>query len=135
MSDDNNISIAAIVVALVALIVALGQLFGQYFATADGYRRCQPSVMGRWAKFTRLRWRWSQFRFETLYTTPEITFVRRSVTGPLYGTAYSCVQQPDLFQMPEKHYMGDEGVCWLLLLDSLQITSSFLEKHQYVMSF
>lgn len=134
MSDDN-VSIAAIVVALVALIVALGQLFGQYFATADGYRRCQPSVMGRWAKFTRLRWRWSQFRFETLYTTPEISFVDRSMEGIIDDKVHNCVQRPDLFQMPEKHNMSDESVCWLLLLDSLRIRSSIWERKQYVMSF
>jgi hypothetical protein len=27
--------------------------------------------MGGWAKKTRLRWRWREFRFATLYTTPE----------------------------------------------------------------
>ena len=72
MSTDSTVSVVALTVALVALIVTLGQLLGQYFATADGYRRCQPPVMGPWAKHTRLRYRWSQFRFETLFTIPEI---------------------------------------------------------------
>lgn len=55
MGDENTLSIAALAVALVALIVALGQLIGQYFATADGYRRCQSSVMGPWAKVCEYR--------------------------------------------------------------------------------
>ncbi|KAL9027040.1 MAG: hypothetical protein Q9196_004381 [Gyalolechia fulgens] len=63
---------AALAIALTALAIAIAQLLGQLFATADGYRRCQPSVMGAWAKHTRLRWKWSQMRFETLFTTPEI---------------------------------------------------------------
>ncbi|KAI4188888.1 MAG: hypothetical protein L6R41_001859 [Letrouitia leprolyta] len=63
---------AALAIALTALAIAVAQLLGQLFATADGYRRCQPSVMGTWAKHTKLRWRWSQMRFETLFTTPEI---------------------------------------------------------------
>lgn len=29
-------------------------------------------MMGAWARHTRLKWRWSQFRFETLFTVPEI---------------------------------------------------------------
>jgi hypothetical protein len=69
---DTNLAAAALAIALVALFTALGQLLQQYLATADGYRRCQKSVMGEYAKKTRLRWRWSEFRFETLYATPQI---------------------------------------------------------------
>lgn len=78
MSDSNGsattdrVSVVALIVSMVALIATAGQLLQQYFATADGYRRCQVSVMGAWGKKTRLRWRWRQFRFETLYSTPEI---------------------------------------------------------------
>jgi hypothetical protein len=71
-SGGDYVAITALVVSLVALVTAVGQLLQQYFATADGYRRCQASVMGNWAERTHLRWRWRQFRFETLYTTPEI---------------------------------------------------------------
>ncbi|MCJ1402304.1 hypothetical protein MMC11_005524 [Xylographa trunciseda] len=71
-STDINLAASALAIALVALIIAVGQLLQQYLATADGYRRCQMSVMGDWAKMTRLRWRWSEFRLETLFTTPEI---------------------------------------------------------------
>lgn len=71
-SIDIHLAASALAIALVALLTALGQLLQQYFATADGYRRCQKSVMGYWATRTRLRWRWREFRFETLFTTPEI---------------------------------------------------------------
>lgn len=70
--SDTNLAGAALAIALVALLTTIGQLLQQYFATADGYRRCQSSVMGPWARRTRLKWRWRQFRFETLFTTPTI---------------------------------------------------------------
>lgn len=76
--SDNNLAITALAVALAALTVALGQVLGQYFATAEGYRRCQASVMGPLADKTRLQWRWSQFRFETFYTTPTIMLLHYS---------------------------------------------------------
>lgn len=69
---DTNLAAAALAIALVALVTILAQLLQQYFATADGYRRCQNSVMGEYARKTRLHWRWREFRFETLYTTPEL---------------------------------------------------------------
>ncbi|KAF8854108.1 hypothetical protein BDZ45DRAFT_747872 [Acephala macrosclerotiorum] len=72
---DTNLAAAALAIALVALVTAVGQLLQQYFATADGYRRCQKSVMGEYGRRTRLHWRWREFRFETLYTTPEIFLV------------------------------------------------------------
>ncbi|RDL40064.1 Uncharacterized protein BP5553_00043 [Venustampulla echinocandica] len=75
MSDETTLSAAALGIALVALVTAFGQLLQQYLATADGFRRCQKSVMGEYARKTHRRWRWSEFRFETLYTVPEITMV------------------------------------------------------------
>lgn len=71
-NSDFSISVFALTISFVALFIALFQLLAQVFDTAEGYRRCQPSVLGRWAGKTRLRWRWTQFRFETLFTTPEI---------------------------------------------------------------
>ena len=72
MDDSSRVSLLALIVALLALVIALGQLIQQIFGTADGYRRCQQSVIGPWAKYTKLRWRWSQFRFETKFATPDI---------------------------------------------------------------
>ena len=70
MVNDTIISTIALAVSLVALITTVSQVLGQFLATADGYRRCQASVMGGWAKMTHRRFRWSEMRFETLYTTP-----------------------------------------------------------------
>lgn len=75
MSGDTDLAIIALIVSLVALFTTIGQLLQQYFATADGYRRCHKSVMGEYGKKTRLHWRWREFRFETIYTTPEIFLV------------------------------------------------------------
>ncbi|KAH9215402.1 hypothetical protein DL95DRAFT_388708, partial [Leptodontidium sp. 2 PMI_412] len=74
-STEAKLAGAALAIALVALITAVGQLLQQYFATADGYRRCHKYVMGEYARKTRLHWRWREFRFETLYTIPEISLV------------------------------------------------------------
>ncbi|KAI9878079.1 MAG: hypothetical protein M1830_001990 [Pleopsidium flavum] len=128
---DTKIAVAALAVALVALFAASGQLLGQYFATADGYRRCQPSVMGPWAKRTRLRWRWSQFRFETLFTTPEILFLSFSIDQHhrrvpktssddiewIMGSPTS--QEKTMVVSPYVDSRTDEMVCWLPLLRSL----------------
>ena len=78
---DTNLAGAALAIALVALITAVGQLLQQYLATADGYRRCHKSVMGEYAQKTRLHWRWREFRLETLYTTPEIFLLSAEEAG------------------------------------------------------
>jgi len=128
---DTNVAVAALTVALIALIGTSGQLLGQYFATADGYRRCQPSVMGPWAKRTRLRWRWSQFRFETLFTTPEILLssfwidqhqrrvpeTSRDDLEWVVGSPAS--QEKTMMVSPYVDCRTDEMVCWLPLLRSL----------------
>jgi hypothetical protein len=74
MASVDPVAIVALVVSLVALLIAAGQLLQQYFGTADGYRRCQKSVMGRrWGAMTKLHFRWREFRFETLYCVPRIS--------------------------------------------------------------
>lgn len=75
MAREADIALAALVIGLVALLIATGQLVQQIFSTADGYRRCQASVIGPWSKRTRRVWHWGQFRFETKFTTPEIVLV------------------------------------------------------------
>lgn len=129
--SENSLSVAALAVALVALIVALGQILGQYFATAEGCRRCQPSVMGPWARKTRMQWRWSQFRFETFFTTPEIVIllVARHGSSARNGSACTLDTNPmshgspplpmnGLLDMPE----SNEMVCWIPFLQSLHKT-------------
>ncbi|KAF2732231.1 hypothetical protein EJ04DRAFT_578488 [Polyplosphaeria fusca] len=81
MSSDANVATTALVVAAVALLIAVGQFLQQIFGTADGYRRCQESVMGPWASYTRLSWRWKGFRFETKFTTPSLLFIAHDSSG------------------------------------------------------
>ena len=103
-SESDNIAGAALAIALVALLATIGQLLQQYFATADGYRRCQSSVMGPWARRTRLKWRWREFRFETLFTTPTIGIgefpdivneTRCFLTGTSHSFASSMIPESD----------------------------------------
>ena len=77
-SDDkqNSLGTAALVVALVALLTALSQVFQQYLSTADGYRRCRSSVIGPWARRTRRKWRLRELRFEVVFTVPHIVLYR-----------------------------------------------------------
>lgn len=145
MSDGNTISVVALSVALVALVIALGQLLGQYFATADGYRRCQSSVMGPWARYTRLSWRWRQFRFETYFTTPQIIFLPdghdSGRSGRSGNSALStqdtlmisnregidpCIRE--LFILNKDGGKDEEVVCWLSLLQSLFLNRWKLEQ-------
>ena len=75
MDESNRLATTAIAIALTALIVTLGQFIQQLLGTADGYRRCKESVIGPWSKLTRLHGLWYEFRFETLYTSPEIALI------------------------------------------------------------
>jgi hypothetical protein len=69
---SDIIAIIALAISLVALVAVFLQVLQQYSATADGYRQCQPSVMGEWARFTMRRLRWSELRFETIFVVPVI---------------------------------------------------------------
>lgn len=140
--DDSTLSAVALAVALVALVTSLGQLLGQYFSTADGYRRCQSSVMGPWAKYTRLSWRWRQFRFETYFTTPQIIFLPDEHDSDSAGSLASSTENPlmisvgknvpqsvrDLFVLNEDGQKDEEMVCWVSLLQSLYLNRWKLEQ-------
>jgi hypothetical protein len=56
--DEGNVATAALVIAISAFVIACGQLLQQFFATADGLRRCQDSVIGGWSQLVQLRFRW-----------------------------------------------------------------------------
>lgn len=137
---DSNVAVVALIVSLVALAITSGQLLGQYFATADGYRRCQPSVMGSWAKRTRLRWRWTQFRFETFFTIPEIILLpfmvdqqqRRMVGNYNYDfewvTGSTQSQENTMVLLGHEDNKTDEIVCWLPLLAALHAHERQLQR-------
>ena len=69
---EADVATTALVVSLIALLVASGQLTQQIFGTAEGYRRCQESVVGPWAHFKHRRFRFSELRMETQFMTPKI---------------------------------------------------------------
>jgi uncharacterized membrane protein len=74
MGSIEPVALIALLISLIALFTAAGQLLQQYFATAEGYRRCQRSVMGEfWGSRTMLKWRWREFRFETIYYVPKLS--------------------------------------------------------------
>ncbi|TVY43401.1 hypothetical protein LOCC1_G004571 [Lachnellula occidentalis] len=126
---DVSIAATALAIALVAFVTALGQLLQQYFATADGYRRCQRSVMGEWASRTRLRWRWREFRFETLYSTPEIFMTSSGrdrsgqvlIEGATNSRALTLAPYPDPPASPHGIRNINETVCWVTFLHQLHM--------------
>ena len=76
--------------------------------------------MGGWAKNTRLRWRCREFRFETLYTTPQIFLVSHMAKSEneiiiLDGSKKSIDSSLVSFVPNNSH----ERVCWLPLLKSI----------------
>ena len=124
-SEQDNTALAAIIIAIIAFFVTTGQLLQQIFGTADGYRHCQASVIGEWATLTRRKWRWSEFRFETKFTTPNIRLVEmadharsvkpRLITGDQESRHRSHVTS---ISNPDDDESGDQ-VGWLALLDQL----------------
>ena len=128
MVNDTAISTIALAVALVALITTISQVLGQFLATADGYRRCQASVMGGWAKMTHRHFRWSEMRFETLYTTPRFglsdNFFRVKETRyPLNGSPLMMVKT---HCEPYRNTSASQTslVSWVSFMQALHLASS-----------
>ncbi|RFU34311.1 hypothetical protein B7463_g1989, partial [Scytalidium lignicola] len=134
----DSVSLTALLISLVALLATVGQLLQQYYATADGLRRCQPSVMGLWARRTKLRFRWTEFRFETIFVTPRIIYgpIRIQDAEAEYTKPGTSKVFCDLVDTPgslsasmtlpgwgsreaRKYYDSDELVCWVPLLAQL----------------
>ena len=133
--NDVDISTAAFAVALVALIMTISQVLGQFLATADGYRRCQNSVMGSWAKLTRRRFRWGEIRFETLYSTPRFGLFpytpghilshemgQFGVSSPHILLDGSPAAMRSTF-CEQKSFQSNELVSWIKLIEALHYNS------------
>lgn len=71
-NQSNTIALAALVISIGALITTVLQVVQQYLASADGFRRCAPSVMGLWAKNTTRKLSWRELRFEVVFEAPVI---------------------------------------------------------------
>jgi hypothetical protein len=132
MTSQDNTSLAALIVALLAFVIAIGQLLQQIFGTADGYRRCQSSVIGQWATKTRLSWRWAEFRFETKFTTPTIKLLPtkkdhqlrtriKDGTGREYVSLTGFQESRVASLTPLASLDDDTDISgWVLLLDQIQ---------------
>ncbi|KAH7029517.1 uncharacterized protein B0I36DRAFT_325927 [Microdochium trichocladiopsis] len=77
MADEDDraeiiVGAIALVVSCVALLLTTLQVLQTYFASATGYARCGPKVMGDWAKSTRRILRPYELRFEVQFETPVI---------------------------------------------------------------
>ncbi|EPE36284.1 hypothetical protein GLAREA_05622 [Glarea lozoyensis ATCC 20868] len=146
MGSIEPVALVALLISLIALFTAAGQLLQQYFATAEGYRRCQRSVMGEfWGSRTMLKWKWREFRFETIYYVPKLSInlfyahdaLEKKANNKIWG-GYSINQNLD----PRKTYLlmdeeaepirteqvgneisqsDGEKVCWVLLINRLQL--------------
>jgi hypothetical protein len=74
MTPDLAIAVTAMAVSFCAFIIVCAQALQQYFGTAEGFRRCQASVIDEWASLTERNFRlknW-EFRFETRFAVPAL---------------------------------------------------------------
>ncbi|KAF2280286.1 uncharacterized protein EI97DRAFT_430028 [Westerdykella ornata] len=127
-------ALVALIISVIALAIALAQLLAQVVGTVEGHRKCQASVMGKWSKHTHRHWRWTQFRVETRFSTPEIILAsycppKTSHTIAITGDKESRTET----LVPEKDgnilNPNDELVCWVPLLIALHKHSAPIFEH------
>ncbi|KAI9742401.1 MAG: hypothetical protein M1818_003934 [Claussenomyces sp. TS43310] len=130
----NNIALTALVISLIALFTTVAQVAQQYITTAsEGYRRCQKSVMGLWAKKTKRRFKLGELRFEVLFETPVLFLARpENKRGPIPGRkicridgssesyAETRTVPPAEEQAVFIRTTDDEKAGWVTLIESLQ---------------
>ncbi|KAF7191934.1 hypothetical protein HII31_06744 [Pseudocercospora fuligena] len=95
MEESDRLSTTALVVALIALVVSSLQLLQQYFSTSDGLRRCRESFLGPWSHLTRTPFHWTELRYETIYSTPEIELSNLKQLGSTEEPTYRVVRLPN----------------------------------------
>ena len=115
----------ALAVALVALVVTFSQLVAQLFSTAEGYRRCQESVIGEWSQYSYRRWRETQWRFETIVVTPEFLLAPYSPKSSEQVDLYPDEKNDSQLQLPESTEVVD-----ISAVESAQTTS---KKHDSIL--
>ncbi|KAI9051018.1 hypothetical protein LZ554_005126 [Drepanopeziza brunnea f. sp. 'monogermtubi'] len=138
--NQNVFGFTALVVSLVALLTTVLQVLQQYFSSADGYRRCAPSVMGLWAQGTHRKLRLREFRIEVVFETPVIFVAKPSnKRGPIPGrtihyidgteTSYTntrvlqpmAQKQEEMESTARVHTADDEKASWVTFLSALQL--------------
>ncbi|KAK4232755.1 hypothetical protein C8A03DRAFT_20016 [Achaetomium macrosporum] len=131
MDDGKRVDIAAIIIgsaiAFAGLLIAIGQFLSQIFGSVEGYRCCQSSVLGIfWSKKTTTRWRWTQFRYEVLFTTPEIVLVQPTPPSAMFiSDSFDPVGSG---QDSDKIAPFNELVCWIPFLESVHEHHENLQK-------
>ena len=118
MSTETSVATVALIVSLIALFIAVGQLLQQIFGTAEGYRRCQYSIVGPWSELRHRRIRWAELRMETQFKTPSLTVVAHPDLGVAKYHYHRFDTADRLIPSRENIHPGQVG--WLGLLSSLQ---------------
>ncbi|KAG9232073.1 hypothetical protein BJ875DRAFT_96297 [Amylocarpus encephaloides] len=137
--SENVFGLVALIVSLVALLTTVLQVLQQYFSSAEGYRRCAPSVMGAWASGTHRKLVSREFRVEVVFETPVILVAPPSnERGPIPGRKIHYIDGTDksykntrVLRLDEQdnqtkhrvarvHTADDERASWVTLLQSLQ---------------
>jgi len=70
LGSSDIVAIAALIISLAAFFTTSLQVLQQYLASAEGYRRCAPSVMGLWSNGTKRKFRRHELRYEVVFETP-----------------------------------------------------------------
>ena len=73
LDPATTASVAALVVACVAMLIATAQVLQQYFVTGQLIRLCDSVVFGPMPGQGRRIWQLSQFRFRVIYSIPQIS--------------------------------------------------------------
>lgn len=123
-TNEEKLSLAAIILAVAAFIISVAQVLQQYLATAEGYRRCQEKVVGPWKCYTKRPLQLKELRCETRFGTPFIelgTGLDRNHCSLPSGHESLIRRESDLVVKANElqHGGNNEWVCWLQLLEEL----------------
>jgi hypothetical protein len=130
----DGTALVALIISIVALVIALAQLLAQVVGTVEGHRKCQTSVMGKWSEHTHRHWRWTQFRFETRFATPDIILASYpptysgiiAMTGEEESRTKTYVPKDDKIEDP-----NSERACWVPLLIAVHENSAAIFKQLF----
>ena len=126
MSTGDALPATALVISVIALVIALGQILQQYFATAEGFRRYRKDVIGSWSKLTQAPFDLRNLRYETQFVSPHISLTRpanfyQSRSGSKDGddellpVGHSRLPKPTVENGP----LPSARVSWLALLEHI----------------
>lgn len=115
----------ALVISLFALFVALGQLFQQFFATAEGHRRCQEPFIGLWAHWTARKFLVhgdNEMPHEILGQLGALYITHHRIPGASNSSLPSVFKpKPQIISLTSVQFTPrNELVCWMSLLDQLR---------------